>query len=367
MIDTEVIDQVRERLVAAPSDDPGAVISRFVDDLLPLAAHEHRCRLVAQLGAELLGMGPLQELLDDPEVDEVLVNAGAEVWIERGGRLARAGRLRPGQADTLLERVLLPLGLRIDRLHPTIDARLSDGSRVSAVVAPLAVDGTCIAIRRFRLRTADLTAFADECAVAVLSELVERRCNAVVSGATSSGKTTLLNALAAHIPTGERVITIEDTAELCLETEHVVRLECRPASADGPGAVTVRDLLRAALRLRPDRLVVGEVRGPEALDMVQALNTGHDGSLSTCHANSPDDAVRRIEAMALQGGAELPLDALRVHVHSSFDVVIHVERSRDGRRRVREIAELAPSAGIAQRTRTIWKDGSLVGTLERAR
>lgn len=366
MIEASVVQQVRERLVAERPADPGAAIGAFVNDLLPLAAPDDRRRLAAELGAELLGLGPLQRLLDDPDVDEVLVNAGSDIWVERRGRLEPAGRLQPGQADTVLERVLLPLGLRIDRSHPTVDARLANGSRVSAVIAPLAVDGTCLAIRRFRLRAADVSAFIEPRGAELLADLIDRRCNVIVSGATSSGKTTLLNALAAHIPDDERIITIEDTAELRLATRHVVRLECRPASPDGPAAVTVRDLLRAALRLRPDRLVVGEVRGAEASDMVQALNTGHDGSLSTCHANSPDDALRRIESMALQGGAEVPLRALREQIHSSFDAVIHVERTA-GERRVREIAEVARTTTAGHRTRTVWRNGEVAGLFGRSR
>lgn len=367
MIDATVVHHVRDRLMAERPADPGAAIGTFVDDLLPLAPPAERAQLATDLSDELIGLGPLQRLLDDPEVDEVLVNAGADVWVERNGGLRRAGRLRAGQADALLERVLLPLGLRIDRTRPTVDARLADGSRVSAVIAPLAVDGTCIAIRRFRLRAATLSAFADDRCAELLDELVERRCNIVVSGATSSGKTTLLNALAGQVPPGERVITIEDTAELRLATEHVVRLECRPSTSDGPAAVTVRDLLRAALRLRPDRLVVGEVRGAEALDMIHALNTGHDGSLSTCHANSPVDALRRIEMMALQGGAEVPLDALREQIHSSFDAVVHVERTPDGARRISEVAEVVPAAGSDVRTRLLWRDGRIHGELRRHR
>jgi pilus assembly protein CpaF len=294
------------------------------------------------LTAELVGLGPLEPLLADPDVSEVMVNAGREVWVDRGAGTERAGSLAAGQADSLLERIIGPLGLRVDRTSPIVDARLQDGSRVSAVVAPLAVDGTCLAIRRFRLRQVEVSSFAPPPVAEVLRELVSARCNVVVSGATSSGKTTLLNALAASFCDGERIVTIEDTAELALCASHVVRLEARPASSDGIGGASMRDLVRAALRLRPDRLVVGEVRGAEALDMVQALNTGHDGSLSTCHANGPTDALRRLETMVLQGGAAVPLDAVRDMVQSSIDAVVHVARRPDGRRCVTEVVELMP-------------------------
>ena len=242
---------------------------------------------MARVVARVEGLGPLEPLLADPDVTEVMVNAGRDVWVERSGRLEPAGvALADGQADQLIERIVAPLGLRIDRTAPIVDARLGDGSRVHAVVAPLAIDGTCLCIRRFAARAWPLAAFASDEVVALLGWAVEARCNVVVSGATSSGKTSLLNALAGAVPRRERIITIEDAAELRLPGDHVVRLESRPATAEGVGAVTTRQLLRAALRMRPDRLVVGEVRGAEALDMVQALNTGHDGSLATCHANS---------------------------------------------------------------------------------
>ncbi len=367
MISDDAVGQIRDRLLSEQPADAASAIATYVNDLFPLLPANDRHRVAADLGAELLGLGPLQQLMDDPEVEEILVNAGRDIWIDRRGGLRRAGYLRPGQADMVLERVLLPLGLRVDRTSPTVDARLADGSRVSAVVAPLAVDGTCIAIRRFRPLAVALDAFGDPACVELLQELVDRRCNVIVSGATSAGKTTLLNALAGRIPDGERIITIEDTAELRLATDHVVRLECRPATIDGPKAATVRDLLRAALRLRPDRLVVGEVRGAEAIDMVQALNTGHDGSLSTCHANGPDDAIRRVEAMAMQGNAEVPLGALREQIHSCFDAIVHVQRTHGGRRLVREIAEVAERVDPERRTIARWRDGRVHGALGRRR
>ena len=227
MISDDAVVQIRDRLLSDQPADAASAIATYVDDLFPLLPADDRRRVAADLSAELLGLGPLQLLMDDPEVEEILVNAGRDIWIDRRGELRRAGQLRPGQADMVLERVLLPLGLRVDRTSPTVDARLADGSRVSAVVAPLAVDGTCIAIRRFRPLAVALDAFGDPACVDLLQQLVDRRCNVIVSGATSAGKTTLLNALAGRIPDGERIITIEDTAELRLATDHVVRLECR--------------------------------------------------------------------------------------------------------------------------------------------
>jgi pilus assembly protein CpaF len=255
--------------------------------------------------------------------------------------------------------------LRVDRTSPIVDARLPDGSRVHAVVAPLAIDGTCVCIRRFAARAWPLDAFAGEEVSGLLRWAVEARCNMVVSGATSSGKTSLLNALAGLVPRRERIITIEDAAELRLPGEHVVRLESRPATSEGVGAVTIRQLLRAALRMRPDRLVVGEVRGAEALDMVQALNTGHDGSLATCHANSAVDALRRIESMVLEGAPALPLVAVREHVHTSVDLVVHTARAGGGHRHIAEVAEVHPDPDRG--VRVLAESGRLVAEPRRWR
>ena len=260
----------------------------------------------------------------------------------------------------LIERIVAPLGLRVDRSSPIVDARLSDGSRVHAVIPPVAVDGPCLAIRRFAAGGVPLTAFAPPSVVALLVALVRQRANLVVSGATSSGKTTFLNALLGHVPPGERVVTIEDAAELRLATPHVVRLESRPPSVEGVGEVTVRSLVRAALRLRPDRLVVGEVRGAEALDMVMALNTGHDGSLTTCHSNSPEDTLRRIDAMVLMGAPAWPPSTVRDHVRRSIDVVVHLGRGRDGQRVVTQIIEVAVDG--QDRHRTLARGPAVVGT-----
>jgi pilus assembly protein CpaF len=334
-------EQIHARIVDQPVLDHAAAARQHALQLAPLLRADEVTAVVARVVARIEGLGPLEPHLIDPEVTEVMVNAGREVWVERAGRLERVeAALRPDLTEQLIERVVAPLGLRIDRTAPIVDARLSDGSRVHAVIPPVAVDGPCLSIRRFAMREVSLDAFAPPEVVGLLEESVADAANVLVSGATSSGKTTMLNALCSRLAPSERVITIEDAAELRLPGEHVVRLEARPPTAEGVGAVTVRDLLRAALRMRPDRLVIGEVRGPEASDMVQALNTGHDGSLATCHANSAVDALRRIEAMVLQAAGSVPLDAVREQVHSSIDLVVHVARGVDGRRRVEEVAEV---------------------------
>jgi pilus assembly protein CpaF len=332
-------------------------VAALVDEEVPLLGGALRQRLVAGVLADVCGLGALEPLLADPEVTEVMVNGPGRVWVERNGALARV----PVDLDTeaiehLIEKVVAPLGLRIDRSSPLVDARLPDGSRVNAVVPPLAIDGPCLTVRRFGARAVPLDAFAPPEVAALLARAVVDRRNMVVSGGTGAGKTTLLNALASCIPPGERVITVEDAAELALPGEHVVRLEARPANAEGAGEVRIRDLVRNALRMRPDRIVVGEVRGPEALDMLQAMNTGHEGSLSTCHANSPDDALRRLETMVLMGEVQLPLAAVRSQLEAALDLVIQVARRADGSRRVVAVAQVlegADAAGGAGRTRLV--------------
>ena len=338
----DLVALLHGRLLAEAGDDLPAAAERHVRALAPLLAADERDRVVGAALAHAHGLGPLEPLLADGEVTEILVNAGTAVWVERHGRLERRADLPEGLAEVLIERVIAPLGLRIDRVCPIVDARLPDGSRVHAVIPPVAVDGPCLAIRRFRAAGIGLDAFAPPPVVELLATLVRGRANMVVSGATSSGKTTLLNALVAHVPAGERVVTIEDAAELRLATPHVVRLEARPPSVEGVGEITARSLVRAALRLRPDRLVVGEVRGAEALDMVMALNTGHDGSLTTCHGNGPEDTLRRIEAMVLMGAPTWPPATARDHVRGSVDVVVHVQRGDEGRRAVAAVVEVEP-------------------------
>jgi pilus assembly protein CpaF len=296
------------------------------------------------MSSKASALGPLQQFLADAHVSEVMVNGSGSVWVERAGALvATESHLSAVEVEALIERVLGPLGRRVDRSSPFADGRLADGSRVHVVVPPVAIDGPHLTIRRFRPVDVSLEDFADSPVVAVLHDAIDRRRNLLVSGATSAGKTTLLNALAGRIGAAERIITIEDAAELRLRLPHVVRLEVRPANAEGAGAIDQRELVRNALRMRPDRLIVGEVRGGEAFDMVQAMNTGHDGSMSTCHANGVVDALRRLETMVLVAGSGLPLDAIRQQIGSSIDLVIHVARGANGCRRVVDIADVESS------------------------
>ncbi len=337
-------DQVHRRLVR---DERGGApdhvrVRQLVAEAAPLlddASAAHACRLVL---ARVVGLGALEPLLGDPDTTDVMVNGGGHVWIERAGELIRTDvSIDEPTVLHLIERVLAPLGRHVDRANPIVDARLADGSRVHAVVRPLAVDGPCLTIRRFGARPVALDEVSSPGTAGLLDWAVRARANIVVSGGAGAGKTTLLNALAASVPARERVVTIEDAAELRLPGEHVVRLEARPASSEGAGEVRIRDLVRAALRMRPDRIVVGEVRAGEALDMLQAMNTGHEGSLSTCHANGPADALARLETMVLMGDVDLPHAAVREQVVSAVDLVVHIARQPQGRRRVVAVAEPA--------------------------
>jgi len=321
------------------------------------------------LVAEQSALGGLERWLDDPAITEVLVNAGSQVWVERHGRLTRVGVMRNESLLGAIEHILTPIGRRLDRSSPAVDARLTDGSRVCAVIPPIAVDGPCLAIRQFAVQHVPLTAFAPLPVAELLGQLVHHRCNVVVSGATSSGKTTLLNSLAHDVPPAERIITLEDVAELRLAHPHVVRLETRSATPDGVGEVTLAQLLRTALRLRPDRLVVGEVRGAEAAQLLQAMNTGHDGSLATIHANSAADALARLATLVLQDAPTWPLGAIREHVRRAVDVVVHVARLPDGHRRVVDVAEVVESPGEAGDivTRSLLQTSGCVGLLSRSR
>lgn len=337
--DRELVDVLCRRVADIPGD-VHEIVRRQVGTVAPLVHGDRRDQLVAAAVARLAGLDGLDVLLRDPTVDEVLVNRGGEVWVERHGRLVRVEPIPPDSVPVVLERVLAPLGRRLDRTNPIVDARLPDGSRVCAVVAPVAVDGTTISIRRFHHTAIGLDAFCRGDVATLLHQVIDARCNVVVAGATSSGKTTLLAALLARLPDDERVVLIEDTAELAPAAGHVVRLEARAATVDGVRAVPLHDLVRTALRLRPDRLVVGEVRGDEVLAMVQALNTGHDGSLSTCHANSPVDALARLETLVMQAAPSWPLAAIRWQLSRSIDIVVQVTRTTDGARRVEAVAEV---------------------------
>jgi pilus assembly protein CpaF len=320
-----------------------------------LSAARFEC-LLAELTDEVAGLGPLEPLLAAPDVSEVMVNGPGCAYVERCGRLEPVALpLDAAGIVRLVERVVAPLGLRIDRSSPMVDARLPDGSRLHAVIPPLAIDGPCLTIRRFGARPVPLEEFGIEGgAVRFLRWCVAAGWNLLVAGGTSAGKTTLLNALSGAIPETERVVTIEETAELRLVQPHVVRLEARPPNAEGAGGVSVRDLVRAALRMRPDRIVVGEVRGGEALDMLQALNTGHDGSLSTVHANGAVESLTRVETLVLFAGVGLPISAVRSQVTTAIDAVVHVARLRDGSRRVEAIGEVA-STGDGPPVRALFE------------
>ena len=360
-------ERVHQMIVAAGSPDPAGApslrgrIEHLARTQAPLLGGPDLERLVAAVTARAEGLGPLEPLLADPDVTEVMVNGPGGVWIERQGRLQRVEvELSTATIEALIERVVGPLGLRVDRSSPLVDARLPDGSRVNAVVPPLAVDGPCLTIRRFGTRRVTLAEVCPPGVAELLAWAVRARYNVLVSGGTGAGKTTLLNALAGEIPAGERVITVEDAAELRLPGDHVVRLEARPANAEGVGQVSLHQLVRNALRMRPDRILVGEVRGPEALDMLQAMNTGHEGSLSTCHANSPADALRRLETMVLVGATALPLSAVREQVDAALDLVVQIARRPDGSRRVVGVGELAAPGerSVGDRIRTLaGRDG----------
>jgi pilus assembly protein CpaF len=284
-------------------------------------------------------------LLDDPETTDVLVNGPGEVWRDRRGVLERTGIwLRRSDIDAIIEQLLVPSGRRVDRTSPIVDARLDGGSRLSVVLPPIAVDGPCLTIRRFTTRGRALEDFAGPECCASLVEAMHRRMSVVVSGQTGAGKTSLLNALAGHIAADERIVTIEDAAELDLPGGHVVRLETRAASAEGRGRVTTADLVRTALRLRPDRLIVGECRGPEAHDMIQAMHTGHRGSLTTVHANGPEDALERLAVLAATAGHGIGVDVVRSQLARAVDLVVHLERGPEGRRSVVALHEVGAPA-----------------------
>jgi pilus assembly protein CpaF len=365
----ELAGALRARLVErARSGEVGeATLDAEVRDLvereaapLPEAEREALHERVVLLAT---GLGPLEPLLADPAVDEVMVNGPESVYVERGGKLERAGVEFAGEAELMhaIERVLAPLGRRVDEAAPLCDARLADGSRVNVVIPPLSLTGPCLTIRRFRregFSLRDLVARGTmPVAVAeLLAVCVAARASILVSGGTGSGKTTTLNALSGAIPGEERIVTIEDAAELRLRQRHVVRLEARPANLEGRGEVTIRQLVRNALRMRPDRIVVGEVRGAEALDMLQALNTGHDGSLTTVHANSPEDALRRVETLALMAGVGLPHAAVREQARSAIDLVVHQVRLADGSRVVASVVEVVPENGSSE-VRELYRRG----------
>jgi pilus assembly protein CpaF len=330
VIDARITAEIRARL----EHEPGL-------------SKDDRERLVEELRDDVLGHGPIERLLGDDTITEIMVNGPFDVWIEREGVLHKTSVrfTDESQLRRIINKMVAEVGRRIDESQPMVDARMPDGSRINAVIPPLSLTGPLMTIRRFgteRLALDDLmrvgTLTPDTCEL--LKRCVEARLNVLISGGTGAGKTTLLNALSAAIPDSERIVTIEDAAELKLNQRHVLRLECRPKNIEGEGEVTIRDLVRNSLRMRPDRIVVGEVRGAEALDMLQALNTGHDGSLSTLHANSARDALARLETMVLMAGYDLPLRAIRQQIAAALDLILHLERMHDGSRKVVAITEV---------------------------
>ncbi len=340
---------VERRRTGAGSQEEGieSAIRGAVEQRAAMLSAEAREELVERILREASGLGPLEILLEDSSVEEVMVNGPDLVYVERGGRIEPAGVKFEDeeQLRNTIERILAPLGRRVDELSPMADARLPDGSRVNVVIPPLAVDGPAVSIRRFpgdRPTIGDLVAWGSLTGAQAdrLESEVAARKSILISGGTGSGKTTLLNALSGLIEDGERIVTIEDAAELCLAQSHVVRLESRPPSIEGRGEVTIRDLLRNALRMRPDRILIGEVRGPEALDLLTALNTGHDGALSTVHASSATDALARIEVLALMADVGLPLNVIGAQLRRGIDLVVHISRSEDGSRKVTGIEEV---------------------------
>jgi pilus assembly protein CpaF len=357
-----------------------AEVSRLAETVLaqeamPLSVSE-RDRLVNDVQHELFGLGPLEPLLKDPTISDILVNKHDTIYIERRGKLERTNVTFKDDEHLMrvIERIVSSVGRRIDESSPMVDARLQDGSRVNAIIPPLAIDGPVVSIRRFGSDPLKMSSLIEFKALTkdiadMLQMVVHARLNLLISGGTGAGKTTLLNALSAYIPENERIVTIEDSAELQLQQPHTVRLETRPPNIEGRGEVTQRDLVRNALRMRPDRIVIGEVRGGEAIDMLQAMNTGHDGSLTTVHANTPRDALARLETMIQMTGMRLSDRAMRQQIASALDLVVQVARMSDGSRRVTSISEITGMEGetitmqeIFQYERTgVDKDGTVLG------
>ena len=368
------------KLEAMPQDVVQGQIRRIVEDLLadedtPLSRQE-REQLIVEVQHEVFGLGPIEPLMQDPTVSDILINGPRSVYIERRGKIERTAVIFRDNAHLMqvIERIVSAVGRRVDESSPMVDARLADGSRVNAIIPPLALDGPVVSIRRFAadpLKMPDLIGLntLTPALAEFVTAAIKARLNLLVSGGTGSGKTTLLNVLSNAIPDTERIVTIEDSAELQLQQEHVVRLETRPPNVEGVGMVAQRDLVRNALRMRPDRIVVGEVRGPEVLDMLQAMNTGHDGSLSTVHANSTRDALSRLETMILLSGISLPVRAMRDYIASALDVMVHLARLSDGTRKVIRVTEIVGMEEDVVTTQDIFvfeqegidKDGRVIG------
>lgn len=351
-------------------------ISRVFEQTQVKLPEELKKEIFNQVLDDLLGFGPIQVLLDDPDISEIMVNGPKKVFVEKKGKLTKSNVVFDDDDHVvrIIDRIILPLGRRVDWDSPTVDARLPDGSRVNAVVRPVAIDGPSITIRKFRkdkLQVDDLINFGSltRQMADFLEACVKARFNVVVSGGTGSGKTTLLNVLSGFIPENERIVTIEDAAELQLQQDHVMRMETKAANSDGMHAVSIRELVKNSLRMRPDRIVVGEVRGGEALDMLQAMNTGHDGSLTTVHSNSPRDALSRLETLVLMAGMDLPLKVVRQQISSAVDLIVQQTRLKDGQRKVTAVTEVAGMEGDMVVLSDIFKfnqtgvtqDGKVIG------
>jgi pilus assembly protein CpaF len=339
-----------------------AEIGSLMDASGTALSADERERVVRDIARDVMGLGPIEQFLDDATVNEVMVNGCRPIYIERAGRIEQTAA-RFNSEDHLrrvIERIVASVGRRVDEASPMVDARLADGSRVNVVVPPLSLDGSILTIRKFAkdpFQASDLVAMGtlSEQVASVLAAAVEGGMNVLVSGGTGTGKTTLLNVLSSFVPHDERIVTIEDAVELQLHQDHVIRLEARPSNTEGQGEVSIRDLVRNALRMRPDRIIVGEVRGAEALDMLQAMNTGHDGSLSTVHANAPRDALARVETMVLMAGYDLPTRAIREQIASALNLIVHVDRFRDGSRRVSHVTEVVGMEGEVITLQDIYK------------
>ena len=361
-IHTHIIDEMPDDLqrVISQSSADQKELRRLVEGMCADAIKDNpfaiplgdRERLVEELISEILGLGPIEPLLKDPSVSEVMVNGPDSIYIERKGRLQKTDvRFRNTEhLMHIIDRIVTAVGRRVDESSPMVDARLADGSRVNVIIPPLSLTGPCVTIRKFSkdvLTVDKMIEFGsfDQRMAEFLEDCVKGRLNIVVSGGTGSGKTTLLNVLSSYVPATERIVTLEDSAELQLKQDHVVTLETRPPNIEGEGEVTMRDLVRNALRMRPDRIIVGECRTGEALDMLQAMNTGHDGSMTTAHANSARDALSRLETMVLMSGMELPLRAIRSQIASAVDIIVQIARLRDGSRKIINIAEVTGMEG----------------------
>ncbi|GAB4501703.1 MAG: CpaF family protein [Anaerolineales bacterium] len=380
-VQNKLLSELDPSMDISRTDDVRRTIMELFEQILNeeniVLSRPERQRLFEQIAAEILGFGPLQPLLDDESISEIMVNGPKNIYVERKGKLVRVPVAFEGNDHVMriIDRIVAPLGRRIDESSPYVDARLPDGSRVNAVIPPISLVGPTLTIRKFSrnpITVEQLIQFGSITAEAVefLKACVVGRLNIVVSGGTGSGKTTLLNVLSGFIPSDERILTIENAAELQLRQEHVVTLESRPSNIEGRGQITIRDLVVNALRMRPERIIVGECRGEEALDMLQAMNTGHDGSMTTAHSNSPRDTLARMETMTLMAGMDLPIRAIREQISAAVDLIVHQERMRDGTRKVINITEVSGMEGDVITTTDIfvfeqtgYENGKVMGRL----